>query len=104
MEKAPDLSKLKGNISAMKFGQVMSGGYDVYDMASMPDAASAVRRACGTAAGMPDMAKNLRKHLCEDGNLEGDHADAKASAMAVFVMAQRLAIESYTAVRLIKQG
>ena len=88
----------------MRFGQILAGGYSKYDMSKMPDAASAVKRASDTAADAADIGKTLGKCLDKNGRLKPDLDDAKASAVAVFVLAEQLVIESYTALRLLKVG
>ena len=100
-EEPSSLQGLKDTCNTMMFGQAMSGVYEKYDMASMPDAAAAIRKTCGTAVGMSEMSEILGKCVGKDGMVQGDLEDAKASAMAVFVLAGRLAVESYTALRLI---
>lgn len=95
------LDGLKQANATMTFGQLMAGGYEQYDMSDMKDAASAIRRASASASGMPDLVGSLDEMIGKDGSLDADPEDAKASAMAVFIMSQRLAIESYTAVRMI---
>lgn len=102
MASKSSLKNLKDLNNMMKFGQVMAGGYEKYDMSTMPDAAAAMRRASDTAAAMPSMATALGECL-KDGALNDDMDDAKAAAMTMFIMAERLVIESYTAVRLIKE-
>ena len=103
MSKEPSLKKLKDINNMMKFSQVMGGGYEAYDMSEIPDATAAIRRACDSAADLPGMATTLGEYL-KDGALNGGTEDAKAAAMALFILAERLAIESYTAVRLIKEA
>ena len=79
----------------------MTGGYEAYDVSAVPDAASAIQRAAVSAGCLPDLIESLGNLIGKNGRPKGDPDDAKASAMAVFVMSQRLAVESYTAVRLI---
>lgn len=79
----------------------MSGGYEAYDLSAVPDASSAIRRAADSAASMPDLVESLDNMIDKNGRLKVDPDDAKAGAMAAFIMSQRLAIESYTAVRMI---
>ena len=96
--------KLRAACNMMRFGQILSGGYSKYDMSKMPDAASAVKRASDTAADAADIGKALGKCLDKNGRLKPDLEDAKASAVATFVLAEQLVIESYTALRLLRDG
>ena len=105
LEKNDDgLDELKAAINMVRFGRILAGGYSKYDMSQMPDAASAMQRARDTAADTADIGKALANCLDKNGKLKPDLEDAKASAKAMFVLAEQLVIESYTALRLLKDG
>lgn len=105
-EKKDDVAGLDGlrqMTSMMKFGQILAGAYSKCDMSTMPDAAAAMQRTRDTAAAAADMGKAVGNCLDKDGRLKPDLEDAKASAMTMFLLAEHLVIESYTAVRLLKE-
>ena len=105
LEKNDDgLDELKAAINMVRFGRILAGGYSKYDMSKMPDAASAMQRARDTAADAADIGKALANCLDKNGKLKPDLEDAKASTKAMFVLAEQLVIESYTALRLLKDG
>ena len=98
MNEAGNLRKIT---ESMMFGQVMTGFHEGYNMADLPDAAAAVEKAGKSAVAVGEVAKLAQDCMDKNGMLKGDIEDAKSSLMAVFLLAQRLTVESHTAVRLL---